>query len=163
MKKINVLMSVFIILMLSSTVLAGSISNHKKELTNDKLMPGQVLYPNQYIQSQNHNYILKMMSNGYLEIYKYKNNKAIWSFEWTLPENNKCFIEMSNDGYLALYYYNANPKIFSPIRQIILTTGRQFRAVPGSYLQLQNNGNLVLYSPDHKSMWSTKSIDNIYI
>jgi hypothetical protein len=174
----KILSSTFMMLILCTMVVATiveiSSGSQTVDYTNgnscgisDKLTQKQVLYPHywpeffsyQCIRSQNLNYTLKMETNGNLVLYKTKNMKVLWSTGTTKLPNNAVIEDIWFDpsGELRLDYFIATGERHPISIYKIVKMGRNFPTIPGTYLQLQNNGNLVLYSASNKILWSTNT------
>ena len=107
----------------------------------DTLGSGQSIVANDYLQSPDQQYNLIMEENGNLVLYE-KGNGI-----WKKGENgtNVTSTIMQEDGNFVMYG--------DPNRKVYFSTNTS--DYPGSYLSLQNDGNLVVYTNDNprKAPW----------
>jgi hypothetical protein len=105
-------------------------------------LQNRAMTPGQSLKSKNGLYRFAFQTDGNLVVYNLQ-NKALWnSGTYTKPAVN---LEMQPGGNLVLYDAARNP------------LWATWTSVPNSYLILQNDGNLVLYSPDGKSQWDSET------
>jgi hypothetical protein len=115
------------------------------------LYPGQNLYPNQQITSDDGSHRFIVQTDGNCVIYKKDNNHT-----WATGTDNKMlgYLAMQGDGNLVLYDRSGNSIWDSK------TYGHNF-----AYLKMQNDGNLVVYPKENQpnnaddknagALWST--------
>jgi roadblock/LC7 domain-containing protein len=102
----------------------------------DILKAGQALEKQESIISKNKKFLLRMQEDGNLVLYKKEKEKetALWSTNTNGKE--AAIAKMQEDGNFVLYdenrnvYWNSN------------TQGNSYQP----YIQVQNDGNLVIYS-----------------
>lgn len=115
---------------------------------SDKLLPNQVLGPNQSITSLNGRYFFVYQTDGNLVLYKrYPNGsqKALWASGTNGKGGNRCI--MQADGNLVIYNPANKP----------LWSSNTFHDA-GSSLVMQDDGNAVIYNPAHKAIWASNSV-----
>lgn len=109
--------------------------------SNNVLNAGGALKQNQFIRSIDKRFKLILQADGNLVLYK-NGTQAIWNSKtYGKPNITRC--EMQTDGNLVLYDDFATPYWHTN------TQGN-----PGSYLALQNDGNLVIYK-NNIPVWNT--------
>jgi hypothetical protein len=113
--------------------------------TNGILKPGEILQLGQSIKSPNGLYILVLQTDGNLVLYDNYYN-AIWS-TGTEYQNVIMAQMQSYDGNLVLYNVN---------NQSVWTSNTLFN--PGAYLDIQDDGNLVIYTKDAYPLWSVLKV-----
>jgi len=111
----------------------------KNDQLKDILLPGDVLFVNQEIRSQNNVYAFKFQSDGNLVLYNRAN--PIWASHTYHGQPFR--LAMQHDGNLVLYSYSG-PVWASH------TWGN-----PGAFLAIQNDGNAVIYTPGGVPIWAT--------
>jgi hypothetical protein len=162
-------------------------------LQGDELPSGSVLSPGQYLQSPTGTYKLSMGTNGLLEL-SYLTRPAgqagsyfcpIWSkpgsradliedetgattYQWNL--NPGSYLEMQKTGNLVLYPGTTTaaktattPETAQETRSphaVSVATGTTTTGDAGAYLKVQSDGNLVVYTPTGKAVWSSGTNDD---
>jgi hypothetical protein len=114
----------------------------------DRLLPNQVLAPNQSITSLNGRYYLIYQTDGNLVLYKrYPNGsqKALWASGTNGKGGNRCI--MQGDGNLVIYN-PANKALWS---------SNTFHD-PGSTFVMQDDGNGVIYNTAKKAIWASNTV-----
>jgi len=113
---------------------------------SDRLFPGQPLFQNQSINSQDNRFRLTMQNDGNLVVYRNSDNRALWATGTQQSDAQRAV--MQTDGNLVLYHVNNAPAWASN------TAGS-----PGSYIVMQNDGNLVIYRPI-VPIWATNTVQH---
>jgi hypothetical protein len=114
----------------------------------DRLLPNQVLAPNQSVASLNGRYYFIYQTDGNLVLYKrYPNGsqKALWASGTNGKGGNRCI--MQGDGNLVIYT-PANKALWS---------SNTFHD-PGSTFVMQDDGNGVIYNTAHKAIWASNTV-----
>lgn len=150
---------------MSNNKLFGKVIESFNNTNTNILNPGDILKLNKIILSDNHNFYMTPSLNGTLEIYKSNYNIPVWSSNISKVDLNINYYNIFtiNDtppsvpfftyAYMTrkgiLVFINNNKIIwYSPIS----------KPVENSYVKLENDGSLSIYSPDNVLVWSTKSI-----
>ncbi|MDS3861118.1 hypothetical protein RIF25_09900 [Thermosynechococcaceae cyanobacterium BACA0444] len=112
---------------------------------SDRLNPGEVLRPGEYLASTNGVYFLRLQSDGNLVVYERRGGQEFPL--WSSKTNNRAVerLVMQNDGNLVLYSPGQSPLWSSG------TVGRR-----ESFVVMQNDGNLVIYLPGDP-IWSSRT------
>lgn len=124
----------------------------------DKLMPGQSLTANQFLKAPNNHYVLYMQTDGNLVLYRTNANPnpktwiATWSTFPIFKPGDVTWVTMQKDGDFRIFSYNIYGLVYAEI-----TSSKFYNYIPNSYIQLQNDGNLVLYSPARVALWATNT------
>ena len=113
---------------------------------SDRLFPGQALFQNQSLTSQDTRFRLTMQSDGNLVVYRNSDNRALWGSGTQQSDVQRAV--MQNDGNFVLYHVNNAPAWASN------TAGSN-----GSYIIMQNDGNLVVYRPV-VPIWATNTVQH---
>lgn len=122
---------------------------------SSSLRGGQQLAVNQSLYSPQGLYRAVMQSDGNLVVYT---NKRInfWlpgTVIWAAGTNNSCAIKavMQTDGNFVLY----KTKISMAPQYAVYSSNTQGH--PGSWITMQDDGNLVVYSAAGQALWASKS------
>jgi hypothetical protein len=103
---------------------------------SDRLHPGEMLRPGEYLLSINRIYTLRLQSDGNVVIYERQGEyeKPIWA----TGTNDRAVdrLVMQHDGNLVLY---------SPGQSPLWSSGTVGRT--NSFVVMQSDGNLVIYAP----------------
>jgi hypothetical protein len=113
----------------------------------DRLLPNQVLAPNQSITSLNGRYYLIYQTDGNLVLYKrYPNGsqKALWASGTNGKGGNRCI--MQGDGNLVIY---------NPANKALWSSNTFHDA--GARLVMQDDGNAVIYRTNNSAAWATNT------
>jgi tyrosinase len=114
--------------------------------TDDDLLAGEVLYPNDWQYSSLGQYLLWFDSNGRL-LYLIRGGATLWVSGASTSGSSRCV--MRDDGNLVIYHTSAGPYDPNPIWES-RTAGN-----PGSHLKIQDNGQLAIYPPNVDTpVWS---------
>lgn len=105
----------------------------------NKLLPGQILRPDQELTSENGYYRLILQVDGNFVLY-YDGINVKWQSHTDGHATKECI--MQTDGNLVIYGYDG---------RVIWQTKTDGN--PGSHLILQNDGNAVIYHPT--AIWET--------
>lgn len=108
----------------------------------DRLDPGEVLPNNGWLRANHGDYSLRMQSDGNLVIYT-QGTRSTWS---TKTNNGK-------GGWTARMDKSGELQVLNKAGQVVWTSG--VKGPPGCWAQMQSDGNLVVYTKDHRSVWST--------
>lgn len=117
----------------------------------DRLLPGQELWLDEYLVDPSYRYCVVMQSDGNVVLYNYDapNRRCfVLPVHWSTQTNwaGCCYrFTMQGDGNLVVQLAN-NPPIW-------VKPGAT--RVPGSYLRLQCDRNLVLYTPTGGVTWTS--------
>jgi hypothetical protein len=114
----------------------------------DRLCPGGVLLPDQYLNSPNGQYRLYMQSDGNLVLYDVvppgaltlDHAKAVW--DTASPNFPEARVLLREDGELVLQFDG----------RVIWSSGTAGH--PGSVLRVEDNRRVAIYSPDGRRVWS---------
>jgi len=108
----------------------------------DSLYPGDALYPNQYLSSQNGKFILLFQTDGNLVIYT-----CLYAVVWASNTNGwpSAVVIMQDDGNLVMYTADGSP---------IWSTNTHMHG--SSTAVMQNDANFVIYSSSG-AVWSTNT------
>lgn len=138
----------------STTTVSGCPAPVKIGWTgSDRLTQVQFLCVNQYLRSENQQFVLYMQNDGNLVAYWTKgfSNPATWKPIWSTTTKN---------GYG--YYWAA--EINAAGWFVIQKTGGTFYGIytysetnAGNFVVIQNDGNLVLYNQYKKPLWASNS------
>lgn len=115
---------------------------------SDRLLPGQSLGVGQSIQSGDGRYVLVLQGDG--NVVTYEDAAALWnSGTYNHPEAYALIMRTDGivdlvDGYGISLWSAPNDKS---------------KTVPGSWLVLQTDNNLVLYTQENRPVWSTLTGD----
>ncbi|GLS17681.1 hypothetical protein GCM10007874_06960 [Labrys miyagiensis] len=101
---------------------------------SNMLNPGQSLFTNQSLNSNDGRFTLILQTDGNLVLYRTQDHRALWATGTNGQDTHHAI--MQGDGNFVLYHENNTAAWASG------TNGK-----PGSYLILQNDGNLVIYWP----------------
>jgi hypothetical protein len=113
----------------------------------DTMQSGEVLKPNQQINSANGRYSFAYQSDSNLVLYKNNPGRPatpLWSSVTT--GKSAGVLVMEGDGNLVIYDAG---------RQRVWSSNTANN--PGSRLVVQNDGNVVIYRPDRTPIWSTNT------
>ena len=117
------------------------------KLRGDVLHQGEQLLVGGALMSPDKRYLLIMQGDGNLVLYKMSTGRAIW--ESNTPNQGGVKAVMQYDGNFVVYSVNNNPRWSSG------TGGK-----PTNFLQLQDDGNLVLYGRFNRvHQWSTGTFE----
>jgi hypothetical protein len=122
--------------------------------TGDTMNPGEALAP--WITSANGLYTLVFQSDGNLVLYENGSTNALWASGTNIsnggigPGSGPCI--MQEDGDLVIYGTLPQPIGFGQV----FSTGTGGH--PGSRLVVQNDGNVVIYTPDGTALWATNTV-----
>lgn len=106
-----------------------------------QLQPGELLRPGQMLTSPNGRYSFVYQTDGNLVLYRNSDREARWSSETN--GNPAGCVTMQTDGDLVVYDTVLNPLWLSGTWSA------------GSRLQVQDDGNVVIYGPDGAPRWAT--------
>lgn len=109
----------------------------------DALYANRLLKVNQYLRSTNGQYKLVMEPDGRLVLYNAA-NQQLWASGAVNPMVIQC--KMQDDGNLAIY-----ARAFLGGQTTIWSTNTAGN--PGAYMVVQNDGNVVVYSPSGSLLW----------
>lgn len=112
---------------------------------SDRLNPGEILRPGQYLASPNGVYFLRLQNDGNLVVYERQGSQEFPL--WASNTSNRAVdqLVMQNDGNLVLY---------SPGQSALWSSGTAGRRE--SFVVIQNDGNLVIYFPGDP-IWSSRT------
>jgi len=117
----------------------GAVSPAK----GDRIGPGQALSPGDYLLSQNGNYALLYQSDGNLVVYSLTElRNAVWSSGTAQRNAFRCAITAA--GTLSVFESEGRAVWSTP------------RPAPDGTLVMQDDGNLVLYTPNGQARWDSK-------
>lgn len=120
------------------TVVPASASK-ASAVESGKLTPGATLRANQSIYSTNRSHVLTQQSDGNLVFYKTPRT-PIWSTH-TIGQGHRTV--MQTDGNLV---------VLSATNEQLFET--RTSCCSGSWLAIENDGRLILYSADNRVLWS---------
>jgi hypothetical protein len=126
--------------------IANKIAMHRRISMSDRLFPGQTLYHNGLLMSQDNRFRLILQTDGNLVIYRTSDNRAIWATGTQGTDVIRAV--MQNDGNFVLYHVNNQPAWASNTAH-----------APGSYLIMQSDGNLVIYRPI-VPIWASNTVQH---
>jgi len=114
----------------------------------DVMQPGEVLNPNQAINSTNGRYTLVYQGDGNLVLYKnYPNGNRKWLWDSSTDGRPAGVCIMQGDGNLVIYGLDG---------EYIWDTSTDGNA--NSRLIVQDDGNIVIYRPDNVPIWATNTV-----
>lgn len=114
-------------------------------LAIDLLRPNQCLYQGQSLVSENDCFRLIMQLDGNLVLYRQSDGIALWSSRTPRSCTNRAC--MQSDGNFVTYDCHNKPTWASR------TDSRKNK---GSWILLQNDGNIVIYKP----IWASSTVTN---
>jgi len=109
----------------------------------DTINDTEALYPGQSIQSRSGRYSLVLQGDGNLVLYE-SGGKALWSSH---TAGQPTVFANVQDGNLVIYAGGLKPIWASH-------TSKN----PRSHLTMQDDGNAVIYRPDHSVVWATNTV-----
>ena len=125
----------------------GALGQPGPTAHGDTMQSGEVLKPNQQINSANGRYSFAYQSDSNLVLYKNNPGRPgtpLWSSVTT--GKSAGVLVMEGDGNLVIYDAG---------RQRVWSSNTANN--PGSRLVVQNDGNVVRYRPDRTPIWSTNA------
>lgn len=139
-----------------STTVASTLDHHALQYTydeepvpsgpsaqGDRMAPGQVLRPGEFLRSPNGLYTFVYQGDGNLVLYG--PHGWLWDSETDWRPVGVCI--MQTDGNLVLYGPGPEAVWDSSTWQY-----------PGSSLAMQDDGNVVIYRPDGVAVWATNTV-----
>ncbi|MEW1829394.1 hypothetical protein [Streptomyces sp. NPDC088196] len=120
--------------------ITGGSASTMTSLGRDVLLPGQKMYPNQYLTSLDGRFVLALQNDGNLVAYG-PGYVPIWS-SGTSGRSVDCLL-VQGDGNVVLYGGNNSGPIWATN-----TSG-------GASLKIQEDGNVVVYNSSGVSQWRT--------
>jgi len=112
------------------------------QASGDKMQPGQVLHPGNFLQSADGRYRFIYQADGNLVLYQ--GNAPLWASGTNGKGVGVCI--MQTDGNLVIYTSGPHP---------IWASGTN--GSPNSHFIIQNDGNGVIYRPDNHAVWATNT------
>ena len=112
---------------------------------SDRLYPGELLRPGEYLLSTNKTYVLRVQRDGNVVIYEIQGTYEMPL--WATGTNGQAVdrLVMQPDGNLVLYSRGQRP---------LWSSGTVGRA--NSFVIMQNDGNLVIYAPGDP-VWASET------
>jgi hypothetical protein len=123
-----------------------------------RLSAGDVLFGNNVIVSPNGLYALVHQTDGNLVLY-YKNSSGLRTALWatnTTGASGGAMTILQGDGDLVVYDYT----VFNPALKLNPVWTSNTSGNPGSHLDVQNDGNMVIYAPDGRVVWATNTMQH---
>lgn len=112
------------------------------QLPTVTLTAGQELIADQYVPSNNGEYMLVMQEDGNLVFYNASNGTPLWASN--TAGNPGSYLAVQNDGNSVVYNANGTPLWASN------TAGN-----PGTNLTVQDDGNVVVYNASGTPLWKS--------
>jgi hypothetical protein len=134
-----------------STAISVTSISSASILASPNLVSGESMTQGQYLYSTDGNYWLTLQTDGNLVLYQKGNSTALWSLASSFGVTDPGVrATMGTDGNFVVADANNAPTFATA------TAGN-----PGAFLQVQTDGNLVVYNAAGVAIWS-RFLDNIY-
>lgn len=123
-----------------------------------RLSAGDVLFGDNAVVSQNGLYALVQQTDGNLVLYKNtspSSRTALWAAGTTGAQHGAMSI-FQGDGNLVVY----DSSVFKSQSKLHAVWASNTDGNPGSHLDVQNDGNVVIYAPDGRVVWATNTMQH---
>lgn len=136
---------------------SGATIKIDQSATGNKFVEGEYLLIDQYLISSTKNYILYMQSDGNLVFFKTNGYASIGS-DWNPSKWTKIWATdtAGTPGAYAKMSYGDLRLCNTQGGMTLCVAPIPVQTQAGSYLQVQDDGNLVLYSPSKSPLWAIK-------
>jgi hypothetical protein len=113
--------------------------------SGDDIQPGEALYGDQSLTSQDGRFTFVMQGDGNLVLYRNSDGAPLWHSG-----------THGNPGAYCILFEDGEMSIFTSQREVLWYL--PFLDSPGSYLLVQNDGNVVIYRPNGTPVWATNTV-----